>query len=159
MAYEPTAWKDHVTNPSNAYYIDDNHDSTYTITPAGEVLQQGTAQNQENFNHMEDGIMDAHIAAALLLNGLRQNAWTVQHGTITLTNAQQYPFNDSAKSVSLDEAMESEDYTVICEAESVDGNLGEITVTDRLTNGFKLAYTGSAKSATINYTVLGGYMK
>lgn len=39
------------------------------------------------------------------------------------------------------------------------GNVGEIVVTDKLTNGFKLAFTGSASSVTVKYTVIGGYLK
>lgn len=53
----------------------------------------------------------------------------------------------------------SRDYIVITEASNVKGNLGQIEVSDQLSNGFKVAYTGSATAATINYIVIGGYMK
>ena len=44
----------------------ENEDHTVTLNPAGEVLQQGTPVNAENLNHMEQGIADAHTAAAQL---------------------------------------------------------------------------------------------
>lgn len=53
----------------------------------------------------------------------------------------------------------SRDYIVITEASNVCCNLGQIEVSDKLSNGFKVAYTGSATAATINYIVIGGYMK
>jgi len=39
------------------------------------------------------------------------------------------------------------------------GNPGEIVVSDKLVNGFKIAHTGSAPSVTIKYTVIGGVLK
>ena len=34
--------------------------------------------------------------------------------------------------------------------------VGEAVATDKQVNGFKLAYTGSAKSAVVEYIVIGG---
>lgn len=34
---------------------------------SGEVIQEGTNQNAENFNNMENGITDAHVALSLLM--------------------------------------------------------------------------------------------
>ena len=36
-------------------------------TETGEVVQEGTDQSAANFNNMEDGITDAHVAAALTM--------------------------------------------------------------------------------------------
>lgn len=59
MAYTPTDWKDHIL--SDTYYnITENGDGSCEITPHGEVITQGTPMNAENFNHMEQGIADAH---------------------------------------------------------------------------------------------------
>lgn len=33
----------------------------------GEVIQEGTNQNAGNFNNMEDGISDLHVATALMM--------------------------------------------------------------------------------------------
>ena len=38
------------------------------------------------------------------------------------------------------------------------GNIGEVQVSDRQVNGFKLSYTGSAPSAEITYMVIGGFV-
>lgn len=65
----------------------------------------------------------------------------------------------SQKTVALQMQRPSRDYIVITEASNVKGNLGQIEVSDQLSNGFKVAYTGSATAATINYIVIGGYMK
>ena len=48
---------------------------------------------------------------------------------------------------------------IIAEVTSVAGNVGDINVSDRLTNGFKMAFTGGAKSVTVKYYVIGGFIK
>ena len=157
--YERTYWQDDVRNPSNRYNYTDHGDGTMTITKAGTVMQQGTFQDQQHFNNMEVGITDAHIAAMLLLNAVRQNEWEIERGQVTLTNNAIYPMNNSVQSVALQLPKENGDYVVIAEVVSCSGNAGEVEVSDMLANGFKLAYTGSAASATIKYTVIGGYLK
>lgn len=62
MAYEPTVWKNHILS-SNTYNISENSDGTVNISPAGEVVQQGTKMSAENFNHMEQGIFDTSKSA------------------------------------------------------------------------------------------------
>jgi hypothetical protein len=47
--YNPTKWTDRVVDADS-----------------GEVIQEGTDQSAANFNNMESGIHDAHVAAALL---------------------------------------------------------------------------------------------
>lgn len=157
--YQLTEWKDHVTLPANCFKITDNGDGTVTITPAGTVMQQGTPQDQTHFSNLEKGVFDAHTAALLLLSFARQNAWEVERGTKQLTNGAKYPFNSSQASVALTLGRENGDYIVLTEVVSADGNVGEVIVSDKLTNGFKLAFTGSAASATINYIVIGGLLR
>lgn len=157
--YNLTLWKDHVTTRSGYYTITDNGDGTYKIEPAGTVMQQGTPQDQVNFNNIESGIFDAHVAIGLLLNASRQNMWEIERGTVELTNSGTYPFNNSQKSVALSASKENGDYFVLTEVTDFDGNVGEIAITNKLSNGFKIAFTGSAKSVTVNYTVIGGYLK
>jgi len=158
--YNPTPWKDHVTNPSNCFNITKNDDDTYQITRAGTVMQQGTPQDAAHFTNQEDGIWELFACYGLLLNYARQMGWDVERGSINLTNtAKPYPFNNSQKTVALQMQRPSRDYIVITEASNVKGNLGQIEVSDKLSNGFKIAYTGSATAATINYIVIGGYMK
>jgi hypothetical protein len=157
--YNWTKWQDHVTDPANLFNVVDNGDGTWTITPAGTVMQQGTPQDQVRFNNIENGIVDAHVAIQLLLNYARQNLLEIEVGTIVLTNTQAFPFNDSQQTISLAKSKENSDYIVIPEIMSAVGNPGEIVISDKLVNGFKIAHTGSAKSVTVKYTVIGGVLK
>lgn len=102
---------------------------------------------------------DTRLAVSLLINHSRQNAWSVERGTVTLTNSQRFPFNNSRKTVALAARRDSGDYTVLTEITAFTGCAGDIEVTDRLTNGFKLAFTGGASKVTVRYTVFGGMMK
>lgn len=57
MAYTPTEWKDHILS-DNRYNISQNTDGTYNISPAGNVIQQGTKMSAENFNKLENGVFE-----------------------------------------------------------------------------------------------------
>ncbi|MBO5167626.1 MAG: hypothetical protein J6B49_00810 [Phascolarctobacterium sp.] len=168
--YDVTKWQDHVTDPANTFYIVKNDDGTYTITPAGTVMQQGTPQDQTHFQNMESGIHDAQIAARLLANAIRQHGWhleeldkwikdhdNVEVGEVTLTNSLKFPFNNSKKTIPLQIERETTHYIVVAEIVSFVGNVGEIEATEKLTNGFKLGFTGGASKVVVKYFVLGGY--
>lgn len=124
----------------------------------GEPIQEGTDQSAAHFNNMEEGISDASVAAALLLiatGDLQQQTATERH-VVEMTNKQSYPFNDSAKTISLAVTRDSTDYTVDVDVQAHDGNVGDVRIYDKQTNGFKVAYEGSAKSATLILRVQGG---
>lgn len=160
--YDWTYWLDHVTNPSNVFQLVDLGGGLVQLTPAGTVMQQGTPQDQTRFNNMEGGIVDAHAALALLFNFARQQAWEIEHGTVTLTNTEKAPFNNSRKTVNLATVRESTDYLIMFEVASYAkeaGSVGEIVISDKLINGFKMEFTGCTSSVTVNYVVIGGYMK
>lgn len=40
----------------------------------GEIVQEGTDQSAANFNNMENGISDAHVATALTMIAVHQSA-------------------------------------------------------------------------------------
>ena len=84
--YNRTEWKDKVVDLST-----------------GEVIQEGTPQSAGNFNNMEIGIEDATVAAAFLMIAAGQLGAeaAVEEKTVTLTNSQSYPFNNSKKTVNL----------------------------------------------------------
>lgn len=71
MAYKPTEWVDHV-NSGNKYTLINNADGTTNIDYAGEVIQQGTPMSAENFNHMEQGIVEAFQAVDNALNKIEE---------------------------------------------------------------------------------------
>ena len=107
-------------------------------------------------NHMEGGISD-NDAAIALLNTWKDKCDTVLTGTVTLTNSLMFPFNNSKKSVALSQSLNNADYgVVILSATAEEGNIGEIEVSERLVNGFKMAHTGSASSVAVTYAVIGG---
>ena len=88
-------------------------------------------------------------------------SWKTKHttqltGTVNLTNTEEYPFNNSEKSVSIANQGNS-NYIVLTDVVNASGNVGEIILSDKLNNGFKVSYTGSAASAKIRYTVIGGF--
>jgi hypothetical protein len=173
--YERTYWVDEVDEFENRYTEVPNGDGTITHTKVpGERYVEGTPQSAANFNKMEDGIMDAHVAHALLLQAFREKGWedddrldalekaTVQEtGTVSLTNSQEFPFNNSKKTVALANVRDNLNYVVVVVSKTAadGGNIGEIEISERQVNGFKIAFTGSSKSVTVVYAVIGGYDK
>ena len=85
--------------------------------------------------------------------------YTLAPGIRISFNERTYPCNNSKKSVSLGKNMGSTSYLVMTELVKSDGPVGDIEVSEKLVNGFKLAYNGSAKSATIKYIAIGGTLK
>ena len=109
---------------------------------------------------------DGDLASELILIKLRQHIWqneedalVCETGTVTLSNTLAFPFNDSKATVALTRAQANTDYAVIAWTESEAGNIGEIQITEKQVNGFKASYSGSAKTATIKYIVIGGIIK
>ena len=162
--YEPTFWEDHTNSLPGVYVIKvyDEDNDQYTITEAGETMVAGTPQDQTHFQNLEDGILDSEIVSALLLNFARQLGWdvedlkayvqtknTVYVGEATLTNTLAFPFNNSVKTVALGETLPNTYYDVNLKVTDFTGNVGELEITDKLTNGFKIQYTGSASSVTV----------
>ena len=61
-------WKDHVTQYSNRYREVQNADGTITHEAVeGEVVQEGTPQNAQNFNDLEERILSAGLIANLAM--------------------------------------------------------------------------------------------
>lgn len=166
MAYNRTEWLDHVVEYPNRYKEVDLGNGYVEETPApGEIIQQGTPQKASNFNNLEEGVISGNEMAdylAVTLAGTQRglNALKGEYGETTLTNTRTYPFNSTATSgttVTLATKRDTTDYTVDVEVtEETGGCAGLVTVYDKLTNGFKLRFDGSAKSIGVRYTVRGG---
>lgn len=137
----------------NTHWIDEVLDQD-----TEEVIEEGTPQSAGNFNNMEHGISDAHLAAALLIiqSGLTADQVATEEKTVTLSNSQSYPFNNSTQTIALSTVRNFTDYTVEAEVLDHSGNVGDVRIFDRMLNGFKVAYDGSAKSATIKLRIKGG---
>lgn len=171
--YNQTDWKDHVTQYPNRRIITDNGDGTQDVEKAqGEIIQQGTAQSATNFNNEENGIQDAHIAAQILgFGNLHQQRQNEEHHartdaeilgetkTVTLTNSAPYPFNstmDTPVTVALGTVRKNLFYTVEASVASHNGEVGEIHITDKALNGFKVSFDGSGKNVTLTMRIKGG---
>ena len=118
---------------------------------SGEVIQDGTDQSAAHFNNMESGITDASVAAGEL-----QSQTEIERHVVELKNTASYPFNNSAKTVSLAITRDNTDYTVDADIQAHTGNVGEIQIYDKQLNGFKVKYDGSAESATLILRIKGG---
>lgn len=163
--YKRQYWQDHVTQYENRYRETNNPDGTINHIPIeGEVLQEGTPQNARNFNNLEEGIFGANELGAELtrLSMEQRRALSMvkgESGTVTLTNTLSYPFNNSIATVPLVAKRDTTNYTVEIDADAgVIGNVGRFIITDKLLNGFKIAFTGGAASVTVKYTVRGGVL-
>lgn len=161
--YAILVWKDHAVTPEHLYKVTDNGDGTVTAVRAGTVVQQGTNMNAANFNNLEHGVFAANVSAAealRLIRGLQDKADALEGLVLeaTLTNSSKYPFNNSKKTIALGNENEryNTDYTVIVEAEPQDGFLGDVKISDKMLNGFKIEYTGSASSVAVKCYVQGG---
>ncbi|MDR0875774.1 MAG: hypothetical protein LBN12_06150 [Clostridiales Family XIII bacterium] len=77
-------------------------------------------------------------------------------GRVALTNTKVYPFNDSVQTVALKIEQPDPDYLVVTEVLHADGEVGDVEVTAKAVNGFKVGYTGSAKNTKLGYAVIGG---
>lgn len=174
--YSRTYWVDHALSETNKFTITQVSGNVHTIVPYGTVMQQGVPQDANHFNNIEEAISAHEDTLLLLLNYARQNKWSqeeidaaldaslsklfvIDTGSVTLTNTSAFPFNNSQQSVAIAHPRDNANYIVVVDLVSSAGNVGEIEVKDKLTNGFKLSFTGSASSATINYKVIGGWNK
>lgn len=173
--YEEKIWQDHVTEFENRYKEQENPDGTITHVPVeGEVMQQGTPQSAANFNNMENGISGSGALAGILIihaihakqqmddldSEVIQLCKNLEGDVIqvTLTNSEAYPFNNSQKTIALGTARNNANYTVQTEVVSTaGGGLKAVEITDKLTNGFKVAFQGSATQVVLKLTVKGGF--
>lgn len=170
--YNRRIWQDSVREPERTYSMKTNADGTVSLTPAGKVIQQGTNQSAANFNAMENGIQDTNIALGIIFQHMLQiepqnherifeleKDNTVEAGKVILKNTSKYPFNNSVQTIALATTRDTTNYLVECVVESYSGGLpGNITVSGKAVNGFKVDFDGSAESVTINYIVKGGIL-
>ena len=130
----------------------------------GVIIQEGTDQSAANFNNAEFGISDAHIAGAIFmvaaLQTQRRNDNNIAGEVIeaTLTNTLSLPFNDSLTTVGLSMARANTNYDVGVDVLSATGTrmVGDVIVSDKQLNGFKIKFTGSASSVTVRLRIRGG---
>lgn len=159
----PIGWKDHVVEHPNRYEEKNVGEGLVELVKSpGEVIQQGTPMNARNFNDMDLAAIQAVIMASensRYVRGLLQKTEGIEGEVIqvTLNNSQKYPFNNSKKAVQLSKKRNNKNYFVTVEVVAKTGeSIGNIEVTDKLLNGFKVAYTGSAAQVILNCVIRGG---
>lgn len=142
--YAMKQWKDHIVDE---------------VTQ--EVIQEGTPVSASNMNNMETGILGNDGFASVLVQQAMQFKRNIadlegELQQVTLTNNQEYPFNNSVITVALLKERDTLNYRVLTEIVSSSGIVGDIVIYDKAKNGFKIKYTGSATSATIKCFIQGG---
>ena len=160
-------WKDRQVEYPHRVELTSLGDNLFTIEKSpGHIEEPGTAQNEDHFNNMDVGIFEAlMIAEEALLNGLHLQrdveGLDAEIHEVTLTNTYAYPFNSSVYTVQLDKLRNKTTYTVTYEIVSVSGSpgcsAGDVEIYDKLANGFKVHFTGSASSVTLKLYVRGGF--
>lgn len=123
------------------------------------ALEQIVLPTQELVEHVAgDYLTDINTAVNLHTITLRNltDAVAVEQHTVNLTNTDKYPFNNSTKTIALDERRNTLDYSVEAEVLSRSGTVGDVVIYDKQTNGFKVKFEGSGKSATVLLKITGG---
>ena len=173
MGYKRTIWQDEVTEYPYRYKETDAGNGMINHEPKhGETIQQGTPQNATNFNNMEVGVEDSHLAESIFLQYYigredkvdrrldeHDEEFSAENGTFTLTNTGTdfFAFNSSGKTIALQKNRNTMNYDLDIEVTSFSGGqVGDVIVYDRQLNGFKLRYEGSATSVSGKYKVRGG---
>lgn len=155
-------WKDQVCEFPNRFKHNVDGDKVTLERDPGTVKQQGTPQNATNFNTMDLAALEAMLMASeatrmLLRQDEELKGITGEVIEATLTNSQVYPHNNSTQTLKLVTPRNTKDYTVTVEVVGVTGGaVGEFEITDKLLNGFKIKYTGSATKAVVRCYVRGG---
>ena len=155
-------WKDHVVEFPNRFTKDEAEGYLTLQRAPGTVRQQGTPQSATNFNIMDLAALEAMLMASENTRNLihMEDVLSGLQGEIieaTLTNSQEYPHNNSIKTLQLTTPRNTKDYTVTPEVVSVSGGaVGDFEISDKLLNGFKIQFTGSADSIVVRCYVRGG---
>lgn len=119
-------------------------------------FQDGQVLTGQAMDDIDQAIYDLD-AGQNTMNNQMQKLRVVETGSTTMTNSQEFPFNNSRKTVALVTPQANSDYLVDVEVDEANGNVGEVIVSSRMTNGFAIEFTGSATSVTVNYFVIGGF--
>ena len=119
-------------------------------------FQDGQILTGQAMDDIDQALYDMDQAQETM-NTQMQKLRVVETGSTTMTNSPEFPFNNSRKTVALVTPQANSDYLVDVEVDEANGNVGEVIVSSRMTNGFAIEFTGSATSVTVNYFVIGGF--
>lgn len=164
--------------PQSARNFNNMEDGIFNANEMADFLVLQILKNQrglEATNEMADslasqiiqtqqgkGIFEANEIVDFLTVQLMQNKRKLEiikgeSGTVKMINSQTYPFNSSGSTLALATPRDTTDYFVMIEVlDEVGGSAGNVTVYNKLANGFKIKFDGSAKEVTVRYNVTGG---
>lgn len=171
--YNQTKWEDRATQYEDLYIETNETGGRIRHTPyEGEISTEGTPQDAMNFNNIETGIQDATIATQILSwwalqdmrrdyahQALMDSEVLGESKEVTLKNTANFPFNttvDTPQTVNLTKQRKNLFYTVEAEVKSHVGEVGEINITGKALNGFKVGYTGPGSQVVLTLRVKGG---
>ena len=171
--YNQTQWRDRATQYEDLYTESSGTAGTIRHTPyEGTVEEPGTPINAVNLNNMEHGIQDITMAFQIFaVDAYHKHQTDIAHQTlidsevlgeqkeVKLTNTAKYPFNstmDIPVSVDLTKVRKNMFYSVECEVKSHKGEVGELIISQKATNGFKLSFNGAGSEAVVTVRVKGG---
>lgn len=148
---------DTITTVSNA-------DSVLTVLNPDTVY--GTAQDiievRAGLAALEEEALSAGGMAVVISQQMLQHKRAIDDldgeiQVVSLTNNQEYPFNNSIKTVGISRVRDTLNYRVTAELNSLSGGfLGNIKVSEKALNGFKIEHTGSAKNVELKLYIQGG---
>lgn len=160
LTYDPLEWEDRVVDQGT-----------------GQVLVEGTPVNEVNLNRLEAGVMVAHLdigtLAGMLASLIGQHRveldkWLRQRivtGTATISGQASGPgtyfrasdpFVDVAFPATVIPQINAPNYAVLLEVISASdpGAVGQLIVSNKAQNGFRITMTGSAASVTVRWIVI-----
>ena len=170
--YQHIKWEDRVTEFSDLFK-ETQEGSNVRHTPVeGSVIVEGTPLDAANLGQAENGLLDTSIALQILLQAYyAHRRESVAHHDlmdaevlgetqdVTLTNTDHFPFNSTNHTpvtVNLTKKRKNLFYTIETEVKSHTGEVGNIEITYKALNYFKLNFTGSGSKAVITTRIKGG---
>lgn len=139
-----------LANDKNSKHDDD-------IAQIRTSIAELTADTAKQVHFVDVGMLEAARVAMLAYQKAESIEGFVM--TATLTNTKKYPFNNSVQTLAIPQTSTrtTKDYTVTVEVTDYSGGcVGDIVVSDKMLNGFKVAHTGSATSVSLKIYVQGG---
>lgn len=146
-------------------YIDRNAPGFYERTDwVDDVpdIQVGTPLDEFHFNNMEAGINSANLHAEFLTEVLGHRGSQINNidGEVITAESKNETgvayFGATDQTITLKQNRDTLDYSVTVEITEPTDNVGDIIISDKQVNGFKVKHTGSAKSVPLKLFVRGG---
>lgn len=123
-------------------------------------IQAGTPQNQTNLNNIECGIFSSSIVAAFLtLNARETDRQMLETETISILATINGSNTDFSVVIPTSKTRNRTTYNVTAEINAITGTAataGDIIITAKQINGFKIKYNGTATAVTLRLQVRGG---